>query len=236
MDLTLKYINSFFNLLQRFSNFRLLTSIQILIVLIHPYSIQINIMIHIYFQQQRRISVGIHQMLDHQHISVLQLLQVYSHSFYILLNNLFLLDDPWSSETNGRNSANTTPKDPWLTTTQANPWNGNNHTTTNNNNTGLSVNIADPWGLGTSNSQTTTSPPTASKTIDNELSEFFGANAGKISCGRFYITSFLQLFQHLITINNNNHLHLIHGICHHPYSHRLQITIQQILFLHLIVV
>ncbi|CAF1902685.1 unnamed protein product [Rotaria magnacalcarata] len=90
-------------------------------------------------------------------------------------------NDPWSTETTGRSSAVAT-NDPWqgdtpASTTQANPWSTNNHTTINNN-TGLSLNIGDPWGLGISDSQTTTVPTTTtnSKTIDNELSEFFGAN------------------------------------------------------------
>jgi hypothetical protein len=81
---------------------------------------------------------------------------------------------------------NTTNNDPWqsvpaTSTTQANPWGGNNHTTTNNGN-GLSVNISDPWGVGTTDSQTTTttSPPTNTKSVDNELNEFFGSGAGKI--------------------------------------------------------
>ena len=96
------------------------------------------------------------------------------------------IDDPWSTDTNGRNSVITTAtNDPWqigtsLSTSQANPWTGNNHSTTNNG-AGLSVNISDPWGVGSNDSRTTISPPTASKTVDNELSEFFGANASKIS-------------------------------------------------------
>ncbi|CAF1360634.1 unnamed protein product [Adineta ricciae] len=103
-------------------------------------------------------------------------------------------NDPWSSEPSGRTSANTTTKvaamsDPWqsgtsASDTHANPWGDNNHAS-NNNSTGLSVNIADPWGVGTNGfhksptaATTTTSPPsTTSKTIDNELSEFFGASA-----------------------------------------------------------
>ncbi|CAF0920493.1 unnamed protein product [Rotaria sordida] len=96
-------------------------------------------------------------------------------------------NDPWSSEPSGRNSAiaTTGTNDPWQvtthsSTTQANPWTETKPTTTNNG-TGLSLNIGDPWGVGSNNSQTTklTLPPTAttSKAIDNELSEFFGASA-----------------------------------------------------------
>jgi hypothetical protein len=126
-------------------------------------------------------------MLDHQHISVLQQLQVHTFIIYSL-KKIFLLDDPWSADASGRNSANTTSHDPWQaipssSNTQTNAWPGNHHTATtaNNNNTGLSVNIADPWGVSTTDSRTTTSPPTGPKTVDNELSEFFGANASKIS-------------------------------------------------------
>ena len=111
----------------------------------------------------------------------------YIHLFFILLKTFFLLDDPWSTEASGRTSANTTSNDPWQTipsssNTQANPWPGNHHTATtaNNNNTGLSVNIADPWGVSTTDSRTTSLHPTGPKAVDNELSEFFGANASKI--------------------------------------------------------
>ncbi len=94
--------------------------------------------------------------------------------FYFFL----LIDDPWSPELTGRNSVT---NDPW----QANPWSANHHTTANNG-TGLSVNISDPWGVGANDSRTTTttSPPKPTnnpKSIDNELSEFFGASASKIS-------------------------------------------------------
>jgi hypothetical protein len=95
-------------------------------------------------------------------------------------------NDPWSSETNGRSSAITTTatNDPWQiappsTTPQLNPW-GENNSTNINNGAGLSLNINDPWGLGTNDSQTTKSKTTAAttnKAIDNELSEFFGASA-----------------------------------------------------------
>ncbi|CAF3676152.1 unnamed protein product [Adineta steineri] len=93
-------------------------------------------------------------------------------------------NDPWAPETNGRSSA---LNDPWQTgasssETQPNPWGENHHGHTSNG-TGLSVNIADPWGLNSNHSQkpalsSTTSPPTTTnKAIDSELSEFFGANA-----------------------------------------------------------
>ncbi|CAF0827879.1 unnamed protein product [Rotaria sp. Silwood1] len=95
-------------------------------------------------------------------------------------------NDPWSSEPSDRSSTMTTTatNDPWQivapsSTTQANPWTETKPTATNNS-TGLSLNIGDPWGLGLNDSQTiTTLPPTTttSKTIDNELSEFFGASA-----------------------------------------------------------
>ncbi|CAF0907797.1 unnamed protein product [Rotaria sordida] len=91
-------------------------------------------------------------------------------------------NDPWTLESNGHNSATTILSDPWqgstAATPQVNPWGGNTHTTTNID-TGLSVNISDPWGLGTTHSQPTTaitsSPPATTKTIENELSDFFGA-------------------------------------------------------------
>ncbi|CAF4698227.1 unnamed protein product, partial [Rotaria sp. Silwood1] len=92
-------------------------------------------------------------------------------------------NDPWTLESNGRNSATTVSNDPWqgskTTTSQVNPWGGNTHTT-NNIDTDLSINMSDPWGLGTVHSQpttTTSSPPATTKTIENELSDFFGASA-----------------------------------------------------------
>jgi hypothetical protein len=90
------------------------------------------------------------------------------------------IDDPWPSETNGRTAITTSSNDPWqATTTQINPWGGNDPKPAINDN-GLSINISDPWGLGATNSQPTTSPPPTTKTIDNELSDFFGAGASKI--------------------------------------------------------
>ncbi|CAF3946255.1 unnamed protein product [Rotaria sp. Silwood2] len=125
-------------------------------------------------------------------------------------------NDPWSSEPSGHNSimTTTTTNDPWqiaapLSTAQANPWTEAKPTTTNNN-AGLSLNIGDPWGLGVNDSQTiaaTTTLPsttTTSKAIDNELSEFFGASASKIS----YVLqhTYKHIFIFLIAIStSNNH-------------------------------
>src|SRR5689334_20351745 len=58
-------------------------------------------------------------------------------------------------------------------------------------NTDLSVNITDPWNISTNNSQPTTSSSTTVKPIDHELSEFFGANASKISLSFCFIQLFL---------------------------------------------
>ncbi len=101
-------------------------------------------------------------------------------------------------ESNGHTSATTVSNDPWLSsiapTPQANPWSGNNQTMATND-TSLSVNISDPWGLGATNSRPTpiaTSPPATTKTIDNELSDFFGASAGRFF--RLFFTSILFFF------------------------------------------
>jgi hypothetical protein len=103
----------------------------------------------------------------------------------------FLLDDPWTLDSNGHSSSTTVPNDSWQgstasgwqpsTASKVNPWSGNEQTTANNG-TGLSINISDPWGLGATNSRPTmpTSPAPVSNTIDNELSDFFGASASKI--------------------------------------------------------
>ncbi|CAF2762660.1 unnamed protein product [Rotaria sp. Silwood2] len=92
-------------------------------------------------------------------------------------------NDPWTLESNGRNSATTVLNDPWqgstAATSQVNAWGGNTHTA-NKIDTGLSVNMSDPWGLGTIHSQpptTTSSPPATTKAIENELNDFFGASA-----------------------------------------------------------
>lgn len=99
-------------------------------------------------------------------------------------------------------ASTTATNDPWQitppvsTTAQANPWSNNNSTAANNN-TGLSLNLEDPWGLGGSESQakttTTTTAATTSKTVDNELSEFFGANAGKL-IRMFYLKLHVYIF------------------------------------------
>jgi hypothetical protein len=119
----------------------------------------------------------------------------YSISFLHNLSYFVFVDDPWLSEPTGRSSAT---NDPWLnnassSNAQANPWSSNHHTTANNG-TGLSVNISDPWGVGANDSRTTitTSPPQSTnnpKSIDNELSEFFGASA----CKRFQSFSIYTL-------------------------------------------
>ena len=98
--------------------------------------------------------------------------------------SLSSIDDPWSSDTNGRTSAMTND-DPWQTNTAssnatANPWSMNSATTANNG-TGLSVNTSDPWGVGANNAGATTTSTNNAKSIDNELSELLGANAGKSS-------------------------------------------------------
>lgn len=103
---------------------------------------------------------------------------------FSFVNHFFLyvypIDDPWSSDTNGRTSAMTND-DPWQTNTSSsnvNPW------STANNGTGLSVNTSDPWGLGANHASSTTTTANNVKSIDNELSELLGANAGQ---------SFIQL-------------------------------------------
>lgn len=125
-------------------------------------------------------------MLDHQLISVSQLLQVSSFLFSLAFISISLssIDDPWSSDTNGRTSAMTND-DPWQanissSNASANPW-SMNPTTTANNGTGLSVNTSDPWGVGANNTGATTTTTNNVKSIDNELSELLGANAGKSS-------------------------------------------------------
>jgi hypothetical protein len=110
---------------------------------------------------------------------------------------LFVIDDPWTLESNGHTSATTVPSDPWqnstVPTSQVNPWGGNNQTIYTND-TSLSVNLSDPWGLGATNSRQPpplpSSPPVTTNTIDNELSDFFGAGASKIF--RLFIFVFLQ--------------------------------------------
>jgi len=97
---------------------------------------------------------------------------------------IFVIDDPWTLESNGHTSATTVPSDSWqnstVPTSKVNPWGGNNQTNDNS----LSINISDPWGLGATNSRQPppppTSPPIIANPIDNELSDFFGAGASKI--------------------------------------------------------
>ena len=129
-----------------------------------------------------RAWVGMRTMLGHRRISVSLLLRVGSSalasagSVAELNDRTFsaLLDDPWSTETNGRNSATTTGIDPWQSSSaaQVNPWNETNHGAASNG-TGLSVNVADPWGAGTNGTRT------GKPSVDNELSEFFGASASR---------------------------------------------------------
>ncbi|CAF4222713.1 unnamed protein product, partial [Rotaria magnacalcarata] len=97
----------------------------------------------------------------------------------------FFIDDIWTLESNGRNATTTVSNDPWQDSTAAtskvNPW-GENASTTSSMDAGLSINMSDPWGLGTVKSQQSPHPPTnsnsvTSKTIENELSDFFGAGA-----------------------------------------------------------
>ena len=112
--------------------------------------------------------------------------------------SLVCLDDPWSSESNGRNSATMVGHDPWQTVAPssdptANPWDENHSSTTNG--ASLSINMADPWGTGNPNSTratTSTSPP--SKTVHNELSEFFGASASKCCWSGSLTAVLFQLF------------------------------------------
>lgn len=106
--------------------------------------------------------------------------------------SFLFLDDPWPNESNGRNSATAVSDDPWQSAapssaTHANPWDGQQTSAASNTNgAGLSLNMADPWGTGATNgARATTSPP--SKTVNNELSEFFGASASKI-CSMFAVT------------------------------------------------
>ena len=79
-----------------------------------------------------RAWVGMRTMLGHRRISVSLLLRVGSSALTAALfakpsDRTFsaLLDDPWSTETNGRNSATTTGIDPWQSSSaaQVNPWN-----------------------------------------------------------------------------------------------------------------
>ena len=104
-------------------------------------------------------------------------------------------------ESNGRTA---TSNDPWQDSTasawqpppppQVNAWGGHEHTTANHDNN-LSISLSDPWGVGSTNSRpttTTTSPPPTTNTIDNELSDFFGASASNISYLFFSISSYLH--------------------------------------------
>ena len=88
-----------------------------------------------------------------------------THLGFTATSNQFPADDPWSSDSNGRNSASLVNNDPWqsaaTTSATANPW-GETRATDN---------AADPWGLGNASTSST------KKTVDNELSEFFGASA-----------------------------------------------------------
>ncbi|UJR35404.1 hypothetical protein I4U23_028161 [Adineta vaga] len=94
-------------------------------------------------------------------------------------------NDPWSLESTLYPSVSPkTSNDPWQPSTTTNApsmlWtNDSRPTTTNNNNTGLSISISDPWGLSATNSQPnpTISPPVATTAVENELNDFFGANA-----------------------------------------------------------
>lgn len=90
-------------------------------------------------------------------------------------------DDPWSSGTNGRSSTNPPTTDPWQLTgigsgattqqqTTADHW-SESHSKANGN--GLSINLNDPWGMNTNQNGSNGN----NKTVDNELSEFFGASA-----------------------------------------------------------
>lgn len=92
-------------------------------------------------------------------------------------------DDPWSSGTNGRSSTNPPTTDPWQLTsigsgattqqqTTADHW-SESHSKANGN--GLSINLNDPWGMNTNQNGSNGN----NKTVDNELSEFFGASARK---------------------------------------------------------
>ena len=102
------------------------------------------------------------------------------------LDLIFVLADPWSIETNGGTSVRTASNDPWgsstASTSKVNPWGGNQQSIATNDN-GLSVNLSDPWGLGATSVRPPpppTSPRATTNTIDNELSDFFGASASKI--------------------------------------------------------
>lgn len=88
--------------------------------------------------------------------------------FHFIILSIFI-DDPWSLESALYPS--TTPKtsnDPWQPTT----------------NPGLSMNISDPWGLS---STTTATQPVNTTTIDNELSDFFGASASMLRSFVYYL-------------------------------------------------
>ena len=100
---------------------------------------------------------------------------------------MYFIDDPWQAV-------------PSSSSTQVNPWGESNPTAGANTDTGLSVNIADPWGIGLSDSQATSakivakptatdlpSVATTAKSINNELKEFFGASASKIYLPNFDI-------------------------------------------------
>lgn len=98
-----------------------------------------------------------------------------------------LLDDPWSIGATGGTSTATASNDPWgggsaTNTSQSNPW-SRNQAAIATNDTGLSINLSDPWGLGSTNSRSPppppVSPPVISKPLD-ELSDLFGTGASKI--------------------------------------------------------
>ncbi|CAF0813440.1 unnamed protein product [Adineta steineri] len=92
------------------------------------------------------------------------------------------INDPWALESNNRTTATTASNDPWqppqMSNSQTVSW-GNDNGITKNNDTALSINISDPWGLGTTDSRpiATAASSTTTKAIDNELSDFFGSGA-----------------------------------------------------------
>ncbi|CAF0759454.1 unnamed protein product [Adineta steineri] len=91
-------------------------------------------------------------------------------------------NDPWALESNNRTTATTASNDPWqppqMSNSQTVSW-GNDNGITKHNDTALSINISDPWGLGTADSRpiATAASSTTTKAIDNELSDFFGSGA-----------------------------------------------------------
>jgi hypothetical protein len=112
-----------------------------------------------------------------------------------------VVDDPWSAENNGRNSALTVNNnDPWQSVTPSsiahvNPWSETQPVKSNGNEPGLSVNIADPWGVGTNPVRPLVTSPLALKSVDNELSEFFGASASKSSIYGSFLFPMSMIFK-----------------------------------------